>query len=128
MDMDEMPPRTISLVSYRSTPSQRAHFGIFVPSAANQGVGTLIQVLGAPMVGYSLEFRQNYYPDLDAEAKSIFPLGRVDSAHIVDSDSPAKEFVDTTPNGNIEIAASEVQPPGISENFMAPVNDVRALI
>lgn len=124
--MDEMAPRTISLVSYRSTPSQRAHFGIFVPSA-DEGVGTLIQVVGAPMVGYVLEFKRNYCPDLTQRANSLFALGQVDSANIVDSDSPVKEFVDTILNGNIEIAASEVQPPRISENFMAPVNDVRTL-
>lgn len=124
-----MATRTISLVSYRSAPSQRAHFGIFVPSAANEGVGTLIQVLGAPMVGYSLEFKRNHCPDLTQRENSLFALGQVDSANIADCDSSTmKEFVDTTPNGNIEIAASEVQPPRISENFMAPVNDVRALV
>lgn len=121
-----MTPRTVSLVSYRSTPSQRAHFGVFVLSA-DEAVGTLIQVVGAPMVGYVLEFKRNYCPDLTQRANSLFALGQVDSANIVDSDTPVKEFVDTIPNGNIEIAASEVQPPRISEDFMAPVNDVRTL-
>lgn len=31
---------------------------------------------------------------------------------------------DTTPQGNIEIAASQIPPPGINGNFLAPVNDV----
>ncbi|BCS22029.1 uncharacterized protein APUU_30254A [Aspergillus puulaauensis] len=117
-----MTSRTVSLVSYRSTQSQRAHFGVFVPSA-DEAVGTLIQVVGAPMVGYVLEFKRNYCPDLTQRANSLFALGQVDSANIVDSGAPSKEFVDTIPNGNIEIPASEVQPPPISENFMAPVND-----
>lgn len=30
---------------------------------------------------------------------------------------------DSTPRGNIEVAASQVPTPGISQNFMAPVND-----
>jgi hypothetical protein len=35
-----------------------------------------------------------------------------------------KHGKDSTPRGNIEIAASQVPTPGISQNFMAPVNDV----
>lgn len=76
------------------------------------------------MAGYSLEFKRNYSPALTKQQHQVFAIGQVDSANIVDS-TTNELSVDTTPKGNIEIAASQVQPPRISENFLAPVNDVR---
>lgn len=55
-----MASRTVSLIAYRNAATQRAHFAIFIPSAANQDLGTLIHVIGAPMAGYQLEFKRNY--------------------------------------------------------------------
>ena len=57
-----MAPRTIYLVSCRNAAHQRAHFSIFVPSAADPEVGTRIHAVGAPMAGYTLEFNRNYSP------------------------------------------------------------------
>jgi hypothetical protein len=48
-----MTPRTIYLLSWRQAASQRAHFAIFVPSAINPQKGSLINVVGAPMTGFS---------------------------------------------------------------------------
>ena len=56
--------RNLYLIKYRQASTQRAHFAIFVPSAANAQVGTLIHVVGAPMAGYQLEFKRNYNPVL----------------------------------------------------------------
>jgi hypothetical protein len=118
-----MATRTIYLISFRNAPSQRAHFSIFVPSAAEPKRGTLIHAVGAPMAGYILEFKRNYSPDLTQQRHETFAIGQVYSSNIVDSIGIAITK-DSTPRDNIEIAASQVPTPGISQNFMAPVNDV----
>lgn len=119
-----MTSRTIYLISSRNAEIQRAHFAIFVPAAAEPEQGTLIQVVGAPMTGYILEFKRNYSPVNDTqEHYSMIQLGDVDTGNIVDSTTDNKS-TDFEPKGEIEVAASRVVPPGISENFLAPVNDV----
>jgi hypothetical protein len=118
-----MATRTIHLISFRNAPSQRAHFAIFVPSAANPQQGTLIHAVGAPMAGYILEYKRNYSPGLTQQRHETFAIGQVHSSNIVDSTGTAITK-DSTPRGNIEVAASQVRTPGISQNFMAPVNDV----
>ncbi|KAL5333727.1 hypothetical protein BJX70DRAFT_391966 [Aspergillus crustosus] len=60
-----MAPRTISLLSIRPAPSQRAHFAIFVPSPSHPETGSLINVVGAPMLGFMHEFERNYTPSKD---------------------------------------------------------------
>jgi hypothetical protein len=119
--------RTIYLVSYRNAAHQRAHFSIFVPSAAELKVGTLIHAVGAPMAGYTLEFKRNYSPDASAELHETWAIGEVDSQHIVDSTGTGRTK-DSDPQGNIEKAASQCPTPRISENFMAPVNEVSKYI
>lgn len=119
-----MPPRTIYLITSRNAASQRAHFAIFVPSETNPDKGTLIQAVGAPMTGYILEFKRNYCPSEDSlERHTLFPIGEVDSSHIVDSTDGTKTS-DATPTDDIEVAAAQIPTPGISDNFLAPVNDV----
>ncbi|PLB37149.1 uncharacterized protein BDW47DRAFT_107469 [Aspergillus candidus] len=117
-----MTPRTIYLVSDRQASSQRAHFSLFVPSTADPTRGTIIQVIGAPMTGYALEFKRNHSPSSIQHSYETCPIGQVASAHIVDSTHTAAS-TDCEPKGDIEIAAAQVPPPRISENFLAPVND-----
>ncbi|CAG7947003.1 unnamed protein product [Penicillium olsonii] len=116
-----MATRTIYLLTWRSFSSQRAHFSIFVPSAADQK-GTLIHVIGTPMTGYSLEFRRNFSLTTPPRHQCMLPIGKTDACNISDP-VHATETTDSSPRGKIEIAASQVPAPGINENFMAPVND-----
>jgi hypothetical protein len=119
-----MSPRAIYLITSRNAEAQRAHFAIFVPAAEQADRGTLIQAIGAPMTGYILEFKRNHSPKEDSTEKyTMIEIGHVDSANIVDPTSGVKGS-DGVPKGNIEIAASQVPTPGISDNFLAPVNDV----
>jgi hypothetical protein len=116
--------RTVHLIASRNAEAQRAHFAIFVPADGAPEQGTLIEAVGAPMTGYMLEFRRNYSPSNDSlENYEIIPIGEIDSANIVDDDSGIKR-ADADPRGDIEIVASQIPTPGISENFLAPVNDV----
>jgi hypothetical protein len=107
----------------RQSSRQRVHFAVFVPSANNASTGTLIHVIGSPMAGYSLEFKRNYCPDADAQPRTPTPIGQVDATHIIDSADSAQS-VDDRPQGNIELVAAQISPPRISQNFLAPVNDV----
>ncbi|PYH63598.1 uncharacterized protein BO88DRAFT_447520 [Aspergillus vadensis CBS 113365] len=119
-----MPPRAIYLVTSRNSPSQRAHFSIFVPSVACSTIGTSIHVVGAPMMGYQLEFKRNHALSSNEEPYETVLLGYVDSQHITDSPTESSSmFVDHTPRNDLEIAASQTPAPRVSENFMAPVND-----
>ncbi|KAJ5117217.1 hypothetical protein N7448_004159 [Penicillium atrosanguineum] len=119
-----MSPRTIYLISSRNTEAQRSHFAIFVPAAEQPDRGSLIQAVGAPMTGYILELKRNYSPKDDSTEKyTMIEIGHVDSINIVDSSSKVKES-DGVPQGNIETVASQIPTPGISDNFLAPVNDM----
>ena len=75
------------------------------------------------MTGYILEFKRNYSPADTKDTYSMIPLGEVDSVNIVDATLGIKSS-DSIPQGNIELAAAEVPTPGMSENFLSPVNDV----
>ncbi|KAK2791103.1 hypothetical protein FQN52_005059 [Onygenales sp. PD_12] len=117
-----MAPRDISLIAYRSTPTQRAHFAVFIPSASDPGVGTIIHVVGAPMAGYQLEFKRNYSPGSTQRAHTRYQIGQIDSQYIADAKDNTSSR-DSTPKGAVELAASRVPPPAISQDFMAPVNN-----
>ncbi|KAJ6015401.1 hypothetical protein N7540_009992 [Penicillium herquei] len=117
-----MTTRTISLITSRDSEAQRAHFAIFIPTELDPDHGTLIQAVGAPMVGYFLEFKRNHSPSDSTEKYTVFPIGEIDSANIVDSQSSEKSS-DATPSDIIEASAAEIPTPGISENFLAPVTD-----
>ncbi|EZF31562.1 hypothetical protein TMEN_2707 [Trichophyton mentagrophytes] len=117
-----MASRTISLVTFRNSAYQRAHFGIFIPSVTDQDVGTLIHVVGAPMAGYQLEFKRNYFLKDTQQQYTRYDIGQLDSRYIEDSSGGAL-IRDSLPKGAVEVAASQVPPPGISQNFLAPVND-----
>lgn len=112
---------------------QRAHFAIFIPHAAYLGldpndrskpcIGTVIQVVGAPMLGYAHEFKRNYDRE-DADGVETFVhLGSVGPDHIVEPQTTAMSR-DTVATGLLERIALQVPAPGVNENFMAPVNDV----
>lgn len=118
-----MASRTISLVTFRNSAYQRAHFGIFIPSVTDQDVGTLIHVVGAPMAGYQLEFKRNYSLKDTQQQYTRYDIGQLDSQYIEDSAGGAL-IRDSVPKGAVEVAASQIPPPGISQNFLAPVNDV----
>jgi hypothetical protein len=118
-----MSTRTVYLASSRQSSRQRAHFALFVPSANDASIGTLIHVVGAPMAGYSLQFKRNSCPDAEAPPRTLTPIGQIHATHIIDSAHSAQS-VDDRPRGNVELVAAQVPPPRISQNFLAPVNDV----
>ncbi|KAE8131109.1 hypothetical protein BDV38DRAFT_290661 [Aspergillus pseudotamarii] len=108
-----MAPRTIYLISIRFSKSQ--------PQQSTSG--SLINVIGAPMVGFADEYKRGCEPTKSIEPYEMWSIGGVDSVHIVDW-PVGVGGVDTDPMGDLEIAASQVPAPGISQDFIAPVNDI----
>ena len=117
-----MSTRVLYLISFRQSARQRAHFAIWVPYA-NGKDGTLIHVVGAPMAGFQLEFKRGYDPSATAQRLESFQIGQINSHHV--HDWTGERSNDSTPRGNLETVASQIPPPRKSENFMAPVNEVR---
>ncbi|PGH12743.1 hypothetical protein AJ79_04104 [Helicocarpus griseus UAMH5409] len=115
-----MAPRTVYLIASRYAPTQRAHFAILFPSAFNKDIGTLINVEGAPMLGYQLEINCKYSPAATTEPHISYPIGQIESQHI---DESTENAIESSPTSAVERVASQVPPPGISQNFLAPVNE-----
>jgi hypothetical protein len=102
-----MATRNLHLVEFRPSPRQRAHFAIFVGSAADPQKGTLIHVVGAPMVGYSLEFKRNYIPTETNQPHTITLIGQTNAQNVVDSTNSQKA-IENTPRCNLEMAVAQV--------------------
>ena len=118
-----MASRVLYLITSRQSYAQRAHFAIFAPSADDTDRGTLIEVVGAPMVGYSLEIKHGYNVTDNAQPYTLVPLGEMSEMHIsASTDNPHDNMLGR--KGGLEVAAAQIPPPIGSENFMAPVNDV----
>ncbi|KAI9835729.1 MAG: hypothetical protein M1819_001907 [Sarea resinae] len=118
-----MSTHTVYLVTCRNDAKQRAHFSIFIPQEADPERGSLIEVIGAPMVGYRLEFRRAYRLADTPQRYTLVPLGLVQAQHMQYPPALEEGSDETVPKNDMERAASAVPPPRISQNFMAPVND-----
>ncbi|KAF2873989.1 hypothetical protein BDV95DRAFT_604205 [Massariosphaeria phaeospora] len=116
-----MATRTIFLIIYPGQPNQRAHFGVWVPYKEDGVEGTVIHVVGAPMAGFSLEFKRRYRPTETHRLTQLVAIGSVDVQYLHDFEGDMGS--DTTPRGGIELVAAQVQPPRASVNFLEPVND-----
>ncbi|KAH7555252.1 hypothetical protein J3E72DRAFT_376639 [Bipolaris maydis] len=111
-----MPSRPIFLIIYAAPPGRRSHFSIWVPTTENARGGTIIHVVGAPMLGFSLEFKRDYKPDTTWRTIEMIPIGNVmdQHLHLSESNSEASDM----PCNDIERAATQVQPPRANPNFL----------
>ena len=75
------------------------------------------------MNGYILQFERGYDPSMTKQTHTIMPIGQISSQHVVDSTNN-EASIDSVPRCNVRTAAARVDPPRMSQNFMAPVNDV----
>lgn len=125
-----MASRSIWLVKCRQSNAQRAHFALFIPNASdvlkdpNKAVecrGTIIHVVGAPMAGYKHEFKHYFDCRASPDVQELIRLGSVDTRYIQDSDV---ESIDDSALGILDKEALKIRPPGVCQNFLAPVNDV----
>lgn len=103
-----MSNRHVHLLKYRRITTQRGHFALYFPDDDFPGVGTLIHVVGAPMAGFQLEIKNPHNLAITTQMYTSRELGQVPASSV----------------RNIEQLASTVRPPGISQNFMGPVDGV----
>ena len=127
--------RSVYLAKYRGSPSQRAHFAIFIPNSTNDNpdldkdwkskpcMGTVIHVVGEPLMkGYSLEFKRNECSTSPDIHELVF-LGTVDSTHIHDPPSP--NFVrEAHPREALEQEIATIAPPPRGQDIRAPIDGV----
>ncbi|CAK4034525.1 Hypothetical predicted protein [Lecanosticta acicola] len=125
----------VYLAISRPAASQRAHFAIFVPDFASrhldpsrEGKGLLIHVVGAPMVGFQHEIAKGHSC---AEAKrECVKLGEVncgggggggEEERVAGGEEEEEELLLLL----LERIALGIRPPGISGNFLGPVDGVK---
>ena len=75
------------------------------------------------MMGFHLEFERGYDPSANPQKKEIFEIEHIGSGRV--HDWTGDKCIDSTPRSDLEVIASQIPPPRKSENFMAPVNEVR---
>jgi hypothetical protein len=114
---------TLFLVSFRQIARERAHFAIFVPIDDGGERGTLIHVVGTPVSGFTLQFERNWRPSMTNRHFERVELGAVLVTNISNY-ADGSRFTDDRPQGRLETEATRVQPPGISQSILAPVDGV----
>ncbi|KAF2757270.1 hypothetical protein EJ05DRAFT_500813 [Pseudovirgaria hyperparasitica] len=120
------------LCKYRRSSNMRYHFALFIPNKAYVSQnpqdknevckGTIIHVVGAPMAGYSHEFKRNYDTSTSDQLRGLVHIGHVDQGLVYEP--PTEDFSrHSSAMSSLERVALQIQAPRASENFMAPVND-----
>lgn len=135
-----MSQRSVYLLKYRLSASQRAHLGLFIPNAPDDRPqlvhnfrqapcrGTVIHVVGEPLfAGYALEFKRNYECSTSKTLDELVFLSLVDSS-IVFNPTDMKTFLpEQTPRAPIEREATRVNPPPRGQNPRALVDGVQMI-
>lgn len=131
-----MATRPLWLIKCRQSKAQRAHFALFIPHASdahkdpNDRVvecrGTVIHAVGAPMTGYKHEFKRNFDCRASPDLQEAIRIGSVSAGEGFVRDAEVSSFDDNA-TGILDGEALRVRRPGVSQNFLAPVDDVSAL-
>ena len=135
-----MASRPVYLLIDGRTSKARGHFATFIPNASdinqtpsqNQPcTGTVIHVVGNPMIGFHHEFKRNYNTASSTSFRSLAPailLGSVQQSLHADPPSSTTNFsTDTSALGALDVAALQVPCPAKSD-VRAPVDGVCACL
>ncbi|KAF9047144.1 hypothetical protein BDZ89DRAFT_1007296 [Hymenopellis radicata] len=96
--------RQISLIVYHS-PLFPAHWSLYIPSAADSGIGKIVHATGDARNGFVHELKRGYRPADDERAYSIIPIALVSSSHVVDVHSNSGLVVHTAPDEDLLMLA-----------------------
>ncbi|KAF4553641.1 Hypothetical protein D9617_6g093720 [Elsinoe fawcettii] len=127
----------VYLAKYQPSPSQRRHFGIFIPYAAyaetNLGeqrtsvLGCQIHVVGTPMSGFAHEFKRNFNPFDDVEkCEKMVEIGSIE-VELCSSppDGTAAFLREQSPRSKLEREALVVDTPRGGQNPLERVDGVK---
>jgi hypothetical protein len=106
-------PRTIYLLSYNSH-AFPAHWGIWIPSLTDPGVGRLINVEGDALVGFKHFFERNYDLGSTTRSYTLTTLGEAADNYVVDAPGNGEASKDQIANDYIEQVALSIPAPGPS--------------
>lgn len=130
-----MAQRPVYLFVYGRSSRSRGHFAIFIPNAldVNQPpsvnetcTGTVIHVVGSPLMGFYHEFKRNYNTYGSKSFSAAVLLGYVqESLHVDPSTNVVSK--DIVPLGALDAAALQVPGPEKSD-VRAPVDGVCVLL
>ncbi|KAK3393960.1 hypothetical protein B0H63DRAFT_517125 [Podospora didyma] len=102
--------RSVYLAAFLPSPMFPAHWGMWIPNALDQAVGTLINVRGDPCNGFVHEFERGYRAH-DCESRPLLrPLGTAADF----PDGPTVPGIDTNPCNDLERLALSIPPPALS--------------
>lgn len=91
------------------------NWALWAPSAADPGVGKLIQVEGNVHSGFTLDVQRGYNLATITSTHSVIPLGQLPDDAIVDAVS-AEQKTSATPIDPLEQVAFSIPAPGPSLN------------
>lgn len=112
-------PRDLYLVAFKGAPGSRSHFALWIPIAANSGVGKIINVVGSPQTGFVYQFkRQDDLANTKQNTDGPFLLGAVPDAAVVDG----SKSEDATPTDQLERIARGTHLPVTSAELPTSVS------
>jgi hypothetical protein len=132
--------RPIYIVKLKGQPNRRSHMMIYIPNISsishhldgNQeghpSPGTVLQVIGAPMLGYNHEFIHNY--NINDRSKGVLTtlalVGMVEGKYFRDPPDAQIEKTDRAYDdvNGLEGLALKVAAPRKTENFLDPAQAV----
>lgn len=75
------------------------------------------------MAGFAHQFKRDFHPAEAADLRKLVPLGRIKQA-LVWTPTYAYAVEEDNARGEIDRLALRIDPPRVSANFLAPVDDV----
>ncbi|KAH7336918.1 hypothetical protein B0J17DRAFT_718832 [Rhizoctonia solani] len=98
--------RSIYILIFHS-PIFPAHWALWIPSLTQPKIGKIINAVGDPSSGFVREIERHFnLADVSGSTSTVLLSGRVETKHIIDSDSLGSEPVD-----EVEKVACGIAPP-----------------
>jgi hypothetical protein len=100
------------------------------PTSGNSSIGTVLQVVGAPMLGFTHEFIRNYNISNELSGEpTVVLVGKVDAEYIRDPPTTDLEKTDQAYDAKLlDGIALKIAAPRKTENFLDPAQAVRSLL
>jgi len=105
--------RTVYLVVYNA-PIFPAHWGLWIPSSNDPGVGKLLHAEGDAATGFDIVFKRNYALDSTTRKYTLLQVAEVSDQHVVDVTGDGSRGSDATAHDKLEQVLLGVPAPSAS--------------